>query len=58
MKLPAKSLPAEVSIAFQSDADEIEKMPVARGLPITLYAFIALLASALREAFPALRGDS
>ena len=47
MKLPAKSLPAEVSIAFQSDADEIENMPVARGVPITLYAFIALLASFL-----------
>lgn len=47
MKLPPKFLPTQVSIAFQPDADEIEKMPVARGLPVTLYAFIALLASFL-----------
>ncbi len=47
MKLPPKIPPNAVSIAFQPDADEIEKMPVARGLPVTLYACIALLASFL-----------
>ena len=32
------------SVEFLPDADAIEKTPVARGLPITLYAIIAMLA--------------
>ena len=32
------------AVEFLPDADAIEKTPVARGLPITLYAIIAMLA--------------
>jgi HlyD family secretion protein len=36
--------PKDLAVEFLPDADAIEKTPVARGLPITLYAIIAMMA--------------
>ncbi len=42
MKKPAKEL-SGTAIEFQPDADALEKAPVAKGVPITLYTIIAMM---------------